>query len=1239
MGEILLAEGLNSYDQVEIGAMNAGLISTYSLVILGQTGISVSQAADLRNYVSSGGRLIAFRPDAQIKDVFGLGSSQGQQTDGYLKISNTASIDGQAPGAGLSASSLQIHGTSDRFTILSGAVMLAELYPGANSPSGNPAVIANTYGSGRAVAFTYDLPESIILTRQGNPANGNIDVDGDGVLRTIDLFQKQGGGAPWVDLNNVPIPQADIQQRLFARLVKALSNLPLPQLWYFPGTAKTMLILTGDAHENPDAWYSYEINSINAHGGKITIYLSTHYPNYSPPSDAEVQAWRAQGHEFGIHPWSKQLYDIFNLSDGYRIYDYGFSNTYTSPKSRTVRNHQIAWMGWTDAVDLMASYGIRMDTDFYHWGQWLQKQDGTWAHGYVTGSGLPMKFVKSDGTILPVYQQLTQLVDEQFLTTAPNAGYINENLTGAQSIAITKDIIDASLAGYYSALMTQFHVDYYENGDPQVWAEGTMDYANSHGVPIWNADEWLTYTETRHDAKFSNITWDGFLREMSFNLEAANVAGVNLTTLLPANQYGYNLSSVLLDGAQVAFTLQDVNAVGSAFVSVPSGNHNIKAYYQSVPPTPTTTPIVTATATPTSTPTSTNTPVVTATSTPTPTNTPTAIPANGSLTQTTYGDFNQPGAIQANTHASDINGGSVVLAASFADDLNGTVLDSSRWSSGSWSGGAYTPSLGAGILTLPVGGYVRSAGTFNRAILEATAEFGAGAWQHIGFGSNGFANNQYLLFSTYTGDGHLYARVNNNSGEQRIDLGVTPTGMHRYMLDWSSLDAANDQVRFYIDGVLVGGPLAVPNSGLTSLYYYLSNNDSTANLRIDSAQAAPAYLTSGVYTSIMVDAGVGYTWSTASWDVTLPAGTSVQVETRSSSDGVNWGIWSVLPVSGGSINTTNRYMQYRFTLGTSDVTVSPIFNAITLVSNPNSGATAMPTSTPTSTNTPVVTATSTPTPTNTPTAIPANGSLTQTTYGDFNQPGAIQANTHASDINGGSVVLAASFADDLNGTVLDSSRWSSGSWSGGAYTPSLGAGILTLPVGGYVRSAGTFNRAILEATAEFGAGAWQHIGFGSNGFANNQYLLFSTYTGDGHLYARVNNNSGEQRIDLGVTPTGMHRYMLDWSSLDAANDQVRFYIDGVLVGGPLAVPNSGLTSLYYYLSNNDSTANLRIDSAQAAPAYLTSGVYTSIMVDAGVGYTWSTASWDVTLPAGTSVQVETRSSSMVLIGNSGACSL
>ena len=221
-------------------------------------------------YVSGGGRLLALHPDAQIAALFGLTAVGTSQTDGYLKI------DGTKPaGQGLPTSVLQIHGATDRYN-LNGATTIATLYSNATTATAYPAVVTASFGAGQTAAFTYDLTKNVIYTRQGNPANANVDTDSDGVLRTIDLFQTSGGGTPWVDRNVIPVPQADVQQRLFARLLGQLTDAitPLPQFWYFPGTAKTMLIPTGDAHANPIGYYNTELNSINAHHGKITLYLS-----------------------------------------------------------------------------------------------------------------------------------------------------------------------------------------------------------------------------------------------------------------------------------------------------------------------------------------------------------------------------------------------------------------------------------------------------------------------------------------------------------------------------------------------------------------------------------------------------------------------------------------------------------------------------------------------------------------------------------------------------------------------------------------------------------------------------------------------------------------------------------------------------------------------------------------------------------------------------------------------------
>ena len=275
LGEILRAEGLNAFDQVALSSVTAAQLAQYDLAILAETPLTAAQASMLTNYVSGGGALLAMRPDAQIAPIFGLSGASGTLPDGYLKILNSAAFNGAAPGAGLTAATLQIHGDADRYSGVSGT-MISQLYSNATTSTAYPAAVVANYSSGQASAFTYDLAANVAYTRQGNPANADLDTDGNYWVRTVDLFVSASGGAPWVDRDKIPIPQADEQQRLFARLVEQLLGRkhPMPRLWYFPGTAKTMLIPTGDAHGNPTSWYQDEISSLNAHQADITLYIS-----------------------------------------------------------------------------------------------------------------------------------------------------------------------------------------------------------------------------------------------------------------------------------------------------------------------------------------------------------------------------------------------------------------------------------------------------------------------------------------------------------------------------------------------------------------------------------------------------------------------------------------------------------------------------------------------------------------------------------------------------------------------------------------------------------------------------------------------------------------------------------------------------------------------------------------------------------------------------------------------------
>src|SRR6185503_1773945 len=106
--------------------------------------------------------LIAFRPDKRLAELFGLRSPTGSLPEGYLKIETEEDI-----GTGLTPETIQFHSDADLYENTA-ASMIATLYSDAQTETTHPAVVFNDYGAGHAVAFTYNLPKSIVYTRQGD---------------------------------------------------------------------------------------------------------------------------------------------------------------------------------------------------------------------------------------------------------------------------------------------------------------------------------------------------------------------------------------------------------------------------------------------------------------------------------------------------------------------------------------------------------------------------------------------------------------------------------------------------------------------------------------------------------------------------------------------------------------------------------------------------------------------------------------------------------------------------------------------------------------------------------------------------------------------------------------------------------------------------------------------------------------------------------------------------------------
>ncbi len=521
-GEILKAEGFNCFRIRHLQEITLELLGESNLVILTEAELTPAQAALLHAYVDEGGCLIAFRPDQKINDLFGISASGNLIEDGYLRLDLDRPVQD-----GLTLESMQIHGAANGYAMVSKtALSLATLFSDSATPTPYPAVVSHSYGKGKTVAFAYNLPKSIAYTRQGNPAWAGQERDGIPGIRAAELY------LGWVDTSKNHFNQADEQMQLLSRLIEDLieDREPLPRLWYFPGNRKCLVILTDDGEDAGLAEFRAHLADIESKGVRMTIYLKD--PSISP---GEVANWISRGHEIACHfddtaeadqTTYAGMYSVACASVNAHLQAYGFP-------PRTVRNHWIVWVGWTEQAAIEAGLGIGLDCNLYHYDQGSSHGHYLGNAGNFTGSGLPMKFVDRSGQIIDIYQSLTQLPDEQWL---------EENFYGCFKILIDRSLDSEA----FTFVNVNFHTDRWQKWSKKPGLD-MLDYANRRNVPVWTAEHVLDFLRAREAASIHDIHWRD--HKLSFTFEVP-IGGQDLTLMLPHIHNGLTISRVEADGVR-----------------------------------------------------------------------------------------------------------------------------------------------------------------------------------------------------------------------------------------------------------------------------------------------------------------------------------------------------------------------------------------------------------------------------------------------------------------------------------------------------------------------------------------------------------------------------------------------------------------------------------------------------------------------------------------------------------------
>jgi len=156
----------------------------------------------------------------------------------------------------------------------------------------------------------------------------------------------------------------------------------------------------------------------------------------------------------------------------------------------------------------------------------------------MTGSGLPMRFSKSNGEIIDVYQQETHLVDEVFFSHPKAIEGLIERATGPEE--------------FYGAFGT--HFDFHNRFAPMV-----IEIARKRQVPMVSAKQMLEWQDARSHSNVEAVQWNG--EGLQFSISANERAEGLLTAMIPMEAKGLRLTALKRGNTHVAFGITTIKGI------------------------------------------------------------------------------------------------------------------------------------------------------------------------------------------------------------------------------------------------------------------------------------------------------------------------------------------------------------------------------------------------------------------------------------------------------------------------------------------------------------------------------------------------------------------------------------------------------------------------------------------------------------------------------------------------------
>jgi hypothetical protein len=264
-------------------------------------------------------------------------------------------------------------------------------------------------------------------------------------------------------------------------------------------------------------------------------------------SSASAARLEQRGHTAGIHA------SLLHLPAGppayaatLKAHAAAFAQAYGAAP-RIARNHHLVWDGFVTMAESQARAGIAMNLDYM-----ALAYRGRGALGFLNGSAFPLRFAAADGTLLPIYQQGTQLDDHVLL--AAKFGY--EPMQVDDLVNAQHKLFDQAVSNDPHPITVNHHPAWWHSTHG-AWQRALLAEAKRRKIAVWDAAHWLRHVEAVRETLI--------VRTGERSLRVLSGAG-DVALLLPQG------TKVSAQGKALALRSRRVGGRDYAWVGVPASS-------------------------------------------------------------------------------------------------------------------------------------------------------------------------------------------------------------------------------------------------------------------------------------------------------------------------------------------------------------------------------------------------------------------------------------------------------------------------------------------------------------------------------------------------------------------------------------------------------------------------------------------------------------------------------------------